>query len=129
MLVSQMTWICHWFVETFIFISNCFNKYSFPIFNENSKLVSTTHSYNTRSLWNGLLFVPSYNSVRFERISVIHSNHSYMELYPKQANWRKVSVFNIIKSENIISKIFHFWVYIIAKLKASGPSCHKKDIL
>ena len=34
-------------VESCIFISNCFNKDSFSIFNENFKLVSTKHSYNT----------------------------------------------------------------------------------
>ena len=60
-------------VESCIFINNCFNKDSFSIFNENFKLVSTTHSYNTRSARNGLLFVPSYNTVRFGRKSIIHS--------------------------------------------------------
>ena len=59
MLVSKMACICYWFVESCIFISNCFVKYSFSIFNENSKLVWTTQSYNTRSSWNGLLFLPS----------------------------------------------------------------------
>ena len=42
-------------VESCIFISNCFNRDSFSIFNENFKLVLTTHSYNTRSTtltWN-----------------------------------------------------------------------------
>ena len=60
-------------VENCIFINNCFNKDSFSIFNKNFKLVSTTHSYNTRSARNGLLFVPSYNTVRFGRKSIIHS--------------------------------------------------------
>ena len=60
-------------IESFIFINNCFNKDSFSIFNENLKLVSTTHSYNTRSARNDLLFVPSYNIVRFGRKSIIHS--------------------------------------------------------
>ena len=45
-------------VVSCIFINNCFNKDSFSIFNENFKLVSTTHSYNTRSARNG------YNIVR-----------------------------------------------------------------
>ena len=45
-----------------IFINNCFNRDSFSIFNENFKLVSTTHSYSTRSARNGLLFVQSYNT-------------------------------------------------------------------
>ena len=60
-------------VESCIFINNCFNRASFSIFHENFKLVSTTHSYNTGSARNGLLFVPSYNTVRFGRKSIIHS--------------------------------------------------------
>ena len=60
-------------VESCAFVNNCFNKDSFSIFNENFKLVLTTNSHNTRSPSNGLLFVPSYNSVRFGRKSVIHS--------------------------------------------------------
>ena len=44
-------------VEKFISINSCFNKYSLFNFNENFKLVSTTHSYNTKSGRNGLLFV------------------------------------------------------------------------
>ena len=54
-------------IESCIFIKNYFNKSCFSIFNENFKLVSTTHSYNTRSFRNSLLFVPSFNSVRFGR--------------------------------------------------------------
>ena len=60
-------------VESCIFINNCFDKDSFSIFNKNFELLSTTHSYNTRSARNGLLFVPSYNTVRFGRKSIIHS--------------------------------------------------------
>ena len=60
-------------VEGCIFINNCFNRDSFSIPNENFKLVSTAHSYNTRSARNGLLFVPSYNTVRFGRKTIIHS--------------------------------------------------------
>ena len=60
-------------VESCIFINNCFNRDSFSIFHENFNLVSTRHSYNTRSARNGLLFVPSYNTVRFGRKSIIHS--------------------------------------------------------
>ena len=60
-------------VESCILINNCFNKDSFSIFNENFTLVSTTHSYNSRSARNGLLFAPSYNTVRFGRKSIIHS--------------------------------------------------------
>ena len=40
---------------------------------KNFKLGSTTHSYNTKSASNGLLFVPSYNTVRFGRKSIVHS--------------------------------------------------------
>ena len=60
-------------VENCIFINNCFNRDSFSILDENFKLVPTTHSYNTRSARNGLLLVPSYNTVRFGRKSIIHS--------------------------------------------------------
>ena len=60
-------------VESCIFVNNCFNKDSFSIFNENFKSVLTTHSYNTRSARNSLLFAPSYNTVRFERKPIIHS--------------------------------------------------------
>ena len=59
--------------ESCIFINDCFNRDSFSIFNENFRLVLTTHSYNTRSARNGLLFVPSYKTVRFWRKSIIHS--------------------------------------------------------
>ena len=63
-------------VESCIFINNCFNKASFSIFNENFKLVSTaTHSCNARSARNGLLFVPSYNTVKFGRKSIIDSDN------------------------------------------------------
>ena len=60
-------------VESCIFINNCFNRDSFSIFNENLILVSTMHSYNTRSARNGLLFVLSYNTARFGRKSIIYS--------------------------------------------------------
>ena len=40
-------------VESCIFVNNCFNEK-----HENFKLGSTTHSYNTKSASNGLLFVP-----------------------------------------------------------------------
>ena len=60
-------------VESCIFINNCFNRDYFSILNENFKLVSITYSYNTRSARNGLLFVRSYNTVRFGRKSIIHS--------------------------------------------------------
>ena len=59
--------------ESCIFINNYFDMDPFSILNENFKLVSTTHSYSTRSARNGLLLVPSYNIVRFGRKSIIHS--------------------------------------------------------
>ena len=71
-------------VESCIFINNCFNRDS-SMFNENFKLVSTTHSYNTRSARNGLLFVPSQHSQIWEKINYPF-NHSYMELSSRQVN-------------------------------------------
>ena len=58
-------------VESCIFINDCTDYFS--IFNENFKLISTMHSYNTRSARKGLLFVLSYNTARFGRKSIIHS--------------------------------------------------------
>ena len=60
--------------ESCVFINNCFKKDSFAIFSESYNLSSSTHQYNTRSSSKGLLFIPSYNSVRFGRKSVIHSS-------------------------------------------------------
>ena len=70
------------------------------------RLVPTTHSYNTRSPRNGLLFVPSYNTVRFERKSIVHSttltwNHlqdkltelNFLNLTPKCLNILLVKLF------------------------------------
>ena len=59
-------------IESCIFKKNYFNKNSFSIFNENFKLISTMHSYNTRLFRNSLLFVPNYNSVRFGRKITIY---------------------------------------------------------
>ena len=59
--------------ESCIFINNCFNKDSFSIFADSYTLSSSTHSHNTRYASKGLLFIPSYNSVRFGRKSIIHS--------------------------------------------------------
>ena len=58
-------------VESCIFISNCFNRDSFSIFNENFKLVSTTHSYNTRSARNGLLFVITQSDLGENQLSTL----------------------------------------------------------
>ena len=71
-------------IESCIFVNNCFNKNYFPIFTENFKSVSTTHSchtrsagnvnlVNTKSARNDLSFAPSFNSVRFLRKSIFHS--------------------------------------------------------
>lgn len=60
-------------VECSIFDDYCFNMDYFSIFIKNFKFASVAQSYNTRSPRNGLLFVPSYNSVRFDRKSIIHS--------------------------------------------------------
>ena len=73
-------------VESCIFINTCFNRDSFSIFNENFKLVSTRHSYNTRSARNGLLFVPSYNTVNYPFKIYYPFNHSYMDLSSMQVN-------------------------------------------
>ena len=54
-------------VESCIFLNNCFNKDSFSIFDEKFKLISTTHSFNTTSARTGIIFVPSYTSVRFRK--------------------------------------------------------------
>ena len=83
-------------VESCVFRNNCFNKDYFSIFNENFKLVSTIHSYNTRSASNGLPFVPSYISVRLWRKSVIHSTTLTWNYLQDKL------------TEYIISKIFHF---------------------
>ena len=72
-------------VESCIFINNCFNRDYFSIFNENFKLVSVIHSYNTRSVRNGLLFVPSYNSQIWEKTNYPF-NHSYMESSSQQVD-------------------------------------------
>ena len=95
-------------VESCIFINNCFNRGSFSIFNENFKLVSPTHSYNTRSARNGTLFVPSYNTVRFGRKSIIHSTTLTWNFLQDKLTEHNSSVFSTKKPQNIISKTFHF---------------------
>ena len=44
-------------------------------YNLHFKLASATHSYNTRSVRNGILSISSYNSVRFRRKSIIANNN------------------------------------------------------
>ena len=46
-------------------------EHSFNMDSKNFKLTLSICSYNTRSARNSLLFVPSYNLVRFGRISII----------------------------------------------------------
>ena len=60
-------------IESCLFINNCFNKKSFFLFSQDFSLVSNTHEHNTRSSSKGLLFVPSYNSLKFGRKSIINS--------------------------------------------------------
>ena len=52
---------------------NVSSEHSFNMDSENFKLELFIYSYNTRSARNGLLLVPSYNSVRYGRKSIIHS--------------------------------------------------------
>ena len=54
-----------------VYLSNCFNKDSLSIFTENFNLASTTYSYNIDQ--QEMVSIPSYNSVRFGRKSIIHS--------------------------------------------------------
>ena len=78
------------------FINNYFNSNIFSVFAERFKLALETHAHSSRSSIKGLLFVPSYNTSRFGRKSVIcsatliwnhlqkkYSNHDFMKLAPK----------------------------------------------
>ena len=62
------------YTKNCVFINNCFHKDSFAVFAQNCNLCSNTHTYNTRSSSKGLLLVPTYNSIRFRRKSIIHSS-------------------------------------------------------
>ena len=83
-------------IEACAFINNCFNSNTFSVFAERFKLISESHAHNTRSSSKSLLFVPSYNTSRFGRKSIIcsatliwnhlqnkYSNHDFMKLAPK----------------------------------------------
>ena len=83
-------------VEVCVFINNCFNRNTFSVFAERFEIVSESHAHNTRSSSKGLIFVPSYNTSRFGRKSVICSPtliwkhlqnkymiHDFMKLVPK----------------------------------------------
>ena len=83
-------------IEACVFIKYCFNSYDFSVFAERLKLVSESHAHNTRSSSKGLLFVPSYNTSRFGRKSVVcaatliwnhlknkYSNHDFIKIARK----------------------------------------------
>ena len=83
-------------IEVCTFINNCFNSNTSSVFAERFKLASEPHARNTTSSSKVLLFVPSYNTSRFERKSVIYSatliwnhlqnkysNYDFMKLAPK----------------------------------------------
>ena len=83
-------------IKACAFINNCFNSHSFSVFAERFKRISESHAHNTRSSSKGLRFVPSYNTSRFGRKSIIcsatliwnhlqnkYSNHDFMKLAPK----------------------------------------------
>ena len=98
-------------IEVSAFINNCFNSNTFSVFSERFKLVSESHAHNTRSSSKGLLFVPSYNTSRFERKSIIcsatliwnqlkkkYSNHDFMKFVPKlKRAWNQTLVFQVIR--------------------------------
>ena len=106
-------------VESCIFINNCFNKDSFSIFDENFKLVSTTHTYNTRSARNGLLFVPSCNRVRFGRKSIIHSTTlKWNDLQDKLTEYNFLCLTPRSLKILLVKSSF---LSIIAKLKSNEP--------
>ena len=83
-------------IQACSFISNYFNSNTFSVFAERFKLISESHAHNTRSSSKGLLFVPSYNTSKFGRKSIIcsatliwnylqnkYSNHDFMKLAPE----------------------------------------------
>ena len=83
-------------IEAQAFINNCFKSNNISVFAERFTLASEFHAHNTRSSSKGLRFVPSYNTSRFGRKSVIcsatliwnhlqnkYSNHDFMKLIPK----------------------------------------------
>ena len=84
-------------IEACGFINNYFNSNTFSLFAERFKLMSASHVHNIRSSSKGLLFVPSYNTSRFGRKSIIcsptliwnhlqnkyNNNHDFMKLAPK----------------------------------------------
>ena len=82
---------------------------SFSVFTENFKLASTAHSYNTDQ--QEMLFVPSYNLVRFGRKSIIHSTTlTWNHLQDKLTEY---DLFKFIskKPENITLEILYFCLW------------------
>ena len=85
-------------IKACAFINNCFNSHSFSVFAKRFKRISESHAHNTRSSSKGLRFVPSYNTSRFGRKSIIcsptliwnhlqnkyNNNHDFMKLAPKE---------------------------------------------
>ena len=53
-------------LKVVFFLNNCFNKDSFSIFNESFKLVSTTHSHNTRSARNSDFILHTFKKFKFK---------------------------------------------------------------
>ena len=114
-------------VKSCISINNCFNKDSFSIFTKNFKLVSTTRWYNTRSARNGLLFVPSYKTVKFVRKSIIRSTTltwNYLQDKLTEYNFlcltpRKLKILLV----RFLISVYNSWV------KVQWTSCHDDNIL
>ena len=97
-------------VECCIYVSNCFIMASFSIFGGTFKLASAAHSYNTRSVRNSPLFVPSYNSVRFGRKSIIHlTTRSWNHLQGKLTEYDILSLSP--KSLRILLLKFFIYAY------------------
>ena len=78
------------------------------------------HLYNTRSARNGLLFVPSYNTVRFGRKSIIHSTTlTWNYLQDKLTEYD--FLYLTPKSLKILLEKFSF-LSITAKLESNEPA-------
>ena len=94
-------------IKACAFINNCFNSHSFSVFAERFKRISESHAHNTRSSTKGLRFVPSYNTSRFGRKSIIcsptviwnhlqnkyNNNHDFMKLAPKEKKFETLKKF------------------------------------
>ena len=67
--------------EYYFFINNCFNKNSFSVFAQNYDLSFNAHTCKTRFSSKDLFFVPTYNSIRFGRKSIINSSIPFLGIY------------------------------------------------